>query len=177
MTKVRTLLSSLAAVGVITAGAMAQSDFGFMPDGGKGTLRRLVEAGKLNLGEVTKRKANEQDWMTALGAADASLDPDATATLASYLAINMPATGAGKVSVDVLPMDGKQLAIENCQFCHSFFTGYLVHDRDAEGWRAIFKSPFHRELPMTAEERETFARYSALNMPIPIDKVPEDLRF
>ena len=30
---------------------------------------------------------------------------------------------------------------------------------------------------MTEAERETFARYSAINMPIPFEDVPEDLRF
>lgn len=80
-------------------------------------------------------------------------------------------------SIESLPADGKALAIENCQFCHSFFTGYLVQDRDAEGWRAIFKSPFHTELPMSDRQREIFARYSAINMPIPFDEVPEALRF
>jgi hypothetical protein len=30
---------------------------------------------------------------------------------------------------------------------------------------------------MTEKERKTFARYSAINMPIPYEKVPEDLRF
>ena len=177
MTRPRTILISLVAVGAITAGALAQSDFAFMPDGGKETLRRLVETGRVNLGAVAVRKASEQDWTTTLRGADTSLDENAIATLASFLALNMPVATSGAVSVDALPMDGKQLAIENCQFCHSFFTGYLVHDRDAEGWRAIFKSPFHRELPMTPAQRETFARYSALNMPIPIEKVPEDLRF
>jgi hypothetical protein len=77
----------------------------------------------------------------------------------------------------LLPPDGKELAIANCQFCHSFFTGYLAHDRDAAGWRSIFKAPFHKELPMNDKERETFARYSAIHMPIPYEKVPEDLRF
>jgi hypothetical protein len=177
VTSARPALLSLGVIVAIAAGALAQADFGFMPDGGKQTLRRLVAAGRLNLGEIVGRKASEEDWTTALRAAYASLDTETTATLASYLAINLPAPTDGEPSPDVLPPDGKQLAIENCQFCHSFFTGYLVHDRDAEGWRAIFKSPFHRELPMTPIQRETFARYSAINMPVPIDKVPEDLRF
>ena len=46
-----------------------------------------------------------------------------------------------------------------------------------QGWRNIFLSPFHRELKMTAQEREKFARYSAINMPMKFEDVPEDLRF
>jgi hypothetical protein len=41
----------------------------------------------------------------------------------------------------------------------------------------MFLSPFHRELKMSPREREEFARYSALNMPMRIEDVPEDLRF
>lgn len=176
MTKARFPLLALAAV-TLGTGAFAQTDFGFMPDGGKGTLHRLVDAGRLVVPELAARTASEDEWLSVVREADPSLDADAAATLASYLALNMPASLAEEPSVAALPMDGRELAVENCQFCHSFFTGYLVHDRDAEGWRAIFKSPFHAELPMTPVQRETFARYSAINMPVPIDKVPEDLRF
>ena len=41
----------------------------------------------------------------------------------------------------------------------------------------MFQSPFHRELKMTAQEREELARYSAINMPMKIEDVPPDLRF
>lgn len=165
------MLPGLAAASV----AIAQSSFDFMPDGGTQTLERLVASGALRTGDVAGRKASEQEWQTILRGADPSLDDKGVRTLASYLAINMPMQ-APAAAAD-WPADGKQLAIANCQFCHSFFTGYLVHDRDTEGWRAIFKSPFHMELPMTPAERETFSRYSAINMPIPYDDVPEDLRF
>lgn len=160
----------------MAASALAQPDFGFMPDGGRQTLARLAQSGAIRIGDVARRSASEEKWRSAIAAADASLDVKATATLASYLAVNMPAAAADG-SVEQLPPDGKELAIANCQFCHSFFTGYLAHERDVEGWRAIFKSPFHMELPMTAAERETFARYSAINMPIRYEDVPEDLRF
>jgi hypothetical protein len=165
-------LSALPAVSV--AAALAQAGFEFMPDGGRGTLSRLIEAGHLPAERLAGPKTSEQDWSTILAKADPALEPRTLETLASYLAANMPEQlgGGGE-----LPADGKELAIENCQFCHSFFTGYLVHDRDTEGWRAIFKSPFHRELPMSAPQRETFARYSAINMPIPFEDVPEELRF
>ena len=175
MSGMRLLLLTLAAA--VATGALAQTDFGFMPDGGKEILGRLVAAGGLDLADVIGRKATEEDWTASIRVADPALDADATATLASYLALNMPAPVAGQPSVDALPQDGKQLAIANCQFCHSFFSGYLVHERDAEGWRAIFRSPFHKELPMSPVQRETFARYSAINMPVPTDKVPEELRF
>ena len=108
----------------------------------------------------------------------------AVETLASYLAVNMPLPADAVMAAATLeqlgaafPPDGKELAIANCQFCHSFFTGYLAHDRDAEGWRGVFKPPYHSELPMSARERETFSLYSATNLPIPYQDVPEELRF
>lgn len=176
MTRPSQMVLAALFAGSMAAGAFAQPDFDFMPDGGKGTLAHLVQTGTIGIEEMAGKRASEEEWRSVISAADTSLDEEAIATLASYLAINMP-TQVPDVAVEQLPPDGKELAIENCQFCHSFFAGYLVHDRDAEGWRAVFKSPFHMELPMSAAERETFARYSEINMPIPYESVPEDLRF
>ncbi|MDP3897882.1 MAG: hypothetical protein Q8Q62_14520, partial [Mesorhizobium sp.] len=149
--------------------ALAQSDFGFMPDGGRQTLLRLFDASPADLTAVISSKHSEAEWVTALAPNAATLKPEEIETLASYLAVNMPLPRAQGMTApgleqmaELLPPDGKELAIANCQFCHSFFTGYLVHDRDAEGWRSVFKSPFHKELAMTEKERETFARYSAI---------------
>ena len=41
----------------------------------------------------------------------------------------------------------------------------------------MFQSPFHRELKMSAEERDEFSHYSVINMPMKFEDVPEDLRF
>jgi hypothetical protein len=76
-----------------------------------------------------------------------------------------------------LPSDGRDLAWGGCQNCHSLFASHLTQKRNVQGWRNMFLSPFHRELKMTAQEREEFARYSALNMPMKIEDVPQDLRF
>ena len=73
-----------------------------------------------------------------------------------------------------LPPDGRELAWNQCQSCHSLFSSYLTQDRDVQGWRNMFLSPFHRELKMTPQEREEFSRYSAINMPMKIEDVPED---
>ena len=105
-------------------------------------------------------------------------------TLAGYLTVNFPL--ATKIPdnlantdniAQLLPADGKELAVNQCQFCHSFFTGYLVQGREIVGWLSTFKAPFHKEIKMSEAERETFARYSATNMPMKFEDVPEDLRF
>jgi hypothetical protein len=80
-------------------------------------------------------------------------------------------------TASALPSDGRDLAGSQCQSCHSLFAGYLTQDRDAQGWRNMFLSPYHSELKMSPQEREEFARYSALNMPMKIENVPQDLRF
>jgi hypothetical protein len=52
-----------------------------------------------------------------------------------------------------------------------------MHQRDVQGWRNLFVSPFHRRMKMTEAERETFSRYSAINMPMKPEDVPKELRF
>ena len=71
-----------------------------------------------------------------------------------------------------LPRDGRELAWNECQFCHSLFASHLTQNRDVQAWLNMFQSPFHRELKMTAQEREEFARYSAINMPMKVEDVP-----
>lgn len=165
------------AVGLLCSNALlAQPNFDFMPDGGKEMLARLAQGGRIRIEEISKKSESEEDWLSLIGAADTSLEASAARTLASYLALNMP-TKTAQGQIERLPPDGKELALANCQSCHSLFSGYLTQERDAAGWRSIFKSPFHKELRMSEPERETFARYSAINMPIVYDKVPEELRF
>jgi hypothetical protein len=104
-------------------------------------------------------------------------------TFAAYAALNLPveedllAQIADSGDPALLPPDGKELAVQQCQFCHSLFSGYLMHDRDETGWKGTFKAPFHTEIPMSETERDTFAAYSALNMPMKMQDVPPELRF
>ena len=111
------------------------------------------------------------------------MDEKAVETFAAYAALNLPVANdvltqlAEDRDLLLLPPDGKQLAIQQCQFCHSMFSGYLMHDRDEAGWRSTFKAPFHLEIPMTETERDTFSAYSAINMPMRMQDVPPELRF
>jgi hypothetical protein len=123
-------------------------------------------------------------WIGLLAKKNASLSETEAHTLAAYLAVNLPlprdsldaAVQAGDIA-SALPPDGRELAWNGCQSCHSLFAGYLTQDRDLRGWQNMFLSPFHRELQMTPQERDEFSRYSTINMPMKIDDVPEDLRF
>ena len=172
-------------VPVLAVAAWAADDqFGFMPDGGRTLLAGLIaeldaEARQAVLG----RKAQAADWADWARAQDPEIDEVATRTLAGYAALNLPleeallAEGIGEDLTAALPPDGKDLAIAQCQFCHSLFSGYLMHDRDQTGWKGTFKAPFHTEIPMTEIERDTFASYSALNMPVKFEDVPPEWRF
>ena len=166
--------------------AYAQEDFGFMPRGGK-TL--FVDAfgtspDAATLDEMAAAARSEADWNDLLAERNTALGDKELRTLAAYLALNMPAprdaldaaAKAGDIAT-ALPADGRELAWNGCQSCHSLFAGYLTQDRDLQGWQNIFQSPFHRELKMSAEEREEFSHYSVINMPMKFEDVPEDLRF
>jgi hypothetical protein len=177
----RLLLLFLAVLGIFAA-ALAQAaggeDSGFMPKGGKTLLLELLGAQPppAELRSITQARRSEAEWRAFVESRKQSMSERERATLAAYLAVNMPLPDPGQPA-SALPRDGRELAWEGCQSCHSLFASYLTHSREVQGWRNMFMSPFHRELKMTPQEREEFARYSAINMPMKIDEVPQDLRF
>jgi hypothetical protein len=173
------------AVFAIAAFAFAHADgedYAFMPKGGRVLLLELLGASpnQAELRAIAQARRTEPEWRDFVAARKKPLTERELATLAAYLALNMPlsddAVKRGKLA-SALPPDGRDLAWSGCQNCHSLFAGYLTQEREVQAWRNIFLSPFHRELKMSPQEREEFARYSALNMPMKIDDVPQDLRF
>jgi len=167
---------------VFSPAQAAGEDYAFMPKGGRALLLELLgtPAADKDLRGIVQARRTEVQWREFVAARGKALSDPEAATLAAYLAVNLPLPeGAAKADnlAAALPPDGRELAWNQCQFCHSLFSSYLTQSRDEQGWRSIFLSPFHRELKMTPQEREEFARYSALNMPMKIDDVPQDLRF
>ncbi len=178
----RFLLAVLGAALFSLAQAAGEQDYAFMPKGGRALLLEwaATPANAKELTALVHKRATEKDWRDFADARAASLSERERATLAAYLAINLPLPEAVARAEDVaaaLPPDGRELAWNQCQFCHSLFSSYLTQDRQVQAWRNMFESPFHRELKMSPQEREEFSRYSALNMPMKIDDVPQDLRF
>lgn len=167
------------------AGALAQDDqFAFMPAGGRALLVDLSgQADAETLAEIAARDQSAVDWLAWAKSQGTDLDDEALATFAGYAELNLPvgedvlSALAESGDATLLPADGKYLAIAQCQFCHSLFSGYVMHDRDEVGWKGTFKSPFHSEIPMSEVERDTFARYSAINMPLRFEDVPPEMRF
>ncbi len=168
-----------------TLPAVAQQDHSFMPKGGNTLLQQVfAQAPATELRAVFSGKHSAAEWQATLRPRAGALSDREQRTLATYLAENMPlpadvvdrAVTPGNLAA-ALPPDGDELAWNHCQSCHSLFTGYLMQDRDIQGWRSVFLSPFHREIKLTAQERETFAGYSSINMPMQAQDVPPDLRF
>jgi len=167
------------AVLAAAAFALAQAegeDIAFMPKGGRTLLLELMGASSAQLRGVAQERRTEAQWREFVDTQKKPMSQKERATLAAYLFVNMPVAPAVQ-GATALPPDGRDLAWDGCQNCHSLFAGYLTQDRELQGWRNIFLSPFHRDLKMSPQEREEFARYSALNMPLKIENVPPDLRF
>jgi len=170
---------------LLAIAAHAQDDqYAFMPSGGRSLLLELIGGQDgAALAEIAARDQSAEEWQAWAATRNPELDETALATFAGYAELNLPvgedvlAALAESGDSQLLPPDGKDLAVAQCQFCHSLFSGYLMHDRDEIGWKGTFKSPFHLEIPMTEVERDTFARYSALNMPLRFEDVPPELRF
>ena len=177
MAAIRGRLSlALVAVAAFTVAQAAGDDMSFMPKGGKSLLIDLVGASSAQLRSIAQERHTEAQWREFVDAQKKPMTEKERATLAAYLVVNMPLADAAQ-GAPALPPDGRELAVNGCQNCHPLFAGYLMQDRELQGWRNVFLSPFHRELKMTPQEREEFARYSAINMPMKVDDVPQDLRF
>jgi hypothetical protein len=176
------LFSAVLSVAMFALAQAAGQDNAFMPKGGRALLLDLLgtPVKPTELRGIAQARRTGPEWRNFLAARTQALSEREQATLAAYLEVNMPLSAEAVRRDDLasaLPPDGRDLAWNGCQNCHSLFAGYLTQDRDAQGWRNIFLSPFHRELKMSPQEREEFSRYSALNMPTKIEAVPEDLRF
>lgn len=174
----------LAAILLGAAPAPAQFDDSFMPKGGRALLVDILGApvDGNELRAILAADRDERAWRETMAPKTGALSERERRTLAAYLAVNMPvaapeAVVGAEVLDDALPRDGRDLAWNECQYCHSLFTSHLMQDRGVQAWLNMFQSPFHRQMSMTQREREEFAHYSAINMPMKIEDVPEDLRF
>jgi hypothetical protein len=176
------LFVAVFAIAVFAFAHAQGQDSAFMPKGGRALLLDLVgaPANAADLRAIVQARRTDQEWRDFISTRKKPLTERQVATLAAYLALNMPlsddAVKRDKLAA-ALPPDGRDLAWNGCQNCHSLFAGYLTQDRELQAWRNIFLSPFHRELKMSPPEREEFARYSALNMPMKAEDVPPDLRY
>jgi len=177
---------------VFLAGPIHAQDedvFAFIPAGGKTLLTQAVENAPadevraLLIGNRDREKWSSylQDRKGALAGIKA-FGPYELLTLADYLALNMP-LAAKDVPADpgranwqkLLPPDGRDLVLDNCQFCH-IITVVVTQEKTNDAWLGTMNSPSHIEIELSDRQREAMASYLVLNANIPIDLVPEELR-
>ena len=177
---------------VFLAGPIHAQDedvFAFIPAGGKMLLTQAVENAPAD--EVRALLTGTRDrekWSSYLQARKGALaglkafGPYELLTLADYLAFNMP-LAAKNVPADpgranwqkLLPPDGRDLVLDNCQFCH-IITVVVTQEKTNDAWLGTMNSPSHVEIELNDRQREAMASYLVLNANIPIDLVPEELR-
>ena len=177
---------------LLAVSSRAQTDdvFAFIPPGGKTLLADIMRSGlpEAEVQALLTAKRGREDWLAYLRDRSAAIPglkgfgEYELATLADYLAFNMPLP-AGKLPADpgkadwgrLLPPDGRDLVMENCQFCH-IITVVVTQDKTRDAWLGTLNKPSHVEIELTARQRGALADYLVVNGAIPIDLVPEDLR-
>jgi hypothetical protein len=183
----------VATIGVSLIGPLcAQIDpiFDFIPLGGRSILSKIIDS-KPPTAEVRallEAKRTRDEWVSNLKDRAKTisglqrLDDNELLTLADYLSFNMP-LAASTVPADlaksdwsrVLPMDGRDIALEYCQSCH-IITVTITQDRTKQAWLGTMNKPSHVGVKLTPRQREALASYLVLNAGIPIEQVPPSLR-
>jgi hypothetical protein len=186
----RVALPLLAALFLIPLPAQAADVFDFIPSGGRTLLAKTL-ASRPPAGEVTallSAKHTREEWLSYLeghGKAITGLqrlNEKELLTLADYLSHNMPLS-ATKIPANptqanwdkLLPLDGRDFALEFCQSCH-IITVVITQDKLKNGWLGTMHKPSHIQIKLTEAQREALASYLVINASIPIDLVPEELR-
>lgn len=200
--KVRRFLvpAFLGGAALLVSLALAGPDaFEFMPKGGREMLLEVVGrcANCDDIVTIVTTRRTQEEWLKYFTGRQSSLKnladekkKGALATLAerqmstlvSYLAINTPIPkeklpkDTKKVDwLSFLPPDGRQLTLEKCMGCHSIGVTVL-NAADMRGWAMILRKSDHAVIKLTERETETLKSYLAVNMPVPEEEVPEELR-
>lgn len=163
--------------------------FDFIPLGGKTLLTQIVTGAPANeVRDILSGKNDYEGWRSYLKARAGAfpelknLYDTEQLTLANYLAFNMP-LAVKNIPADpakanwekLLPPDGRDFALDYCQFCH-IITVVVTQDKAKVTWLGTMNSPSHIEIKLNERQREALASYLVLNAAIPIDLVPEELR-
>jgi len=189
-----TAITAIAVLGAALVGPLRAIEydpiFDFIPLGGRSLLSQVLGS-KPPANEVRDLlggKRTREQWVEHLkGRAKAisalkDFDERELLTLADYMSFNMP-LAAAKIPADptkadwqkILPLDGRDLALEYCQSCH-IITVTITQDRSKEHWLGSLNKPSHIEIKLSKQEREALASYLVLNAGISIEQVPVDLR-
>jgi len=163
--------------------------FDFIPLGGRSLLSQTLEgASPADVSDLLSGQRSAAEWADYLRARTQTLPAlqdlyeEDLLTLADYLSFTMPLPAdrlpADPAAADwstLLPMDGRDMALEYCQSCH-IITVTVTQDRTREAWLGTMSNPSHVEIKLSPQQREALADYLVRNAGIPIEQVPEDLR-
>lgn len=178
-------LSMIGLVSIFILGiAQAIQDWSWLLKGEQPLLEEVLKkcTGCDSLQTIVATKRTQDEWKAYFNQKGAlkDLNPKEVNALIGYLAINMPVRKESlpgdpqKITVSVLPEDGRTLMLEKCTLCHPLGP-ILVVNKDATAWRSLYASPPHPELKMPAMEVETLVSYLIYATPIPKEKIPEEL--
>lgn len=186
----RTILLLTGALLISTLTAHAADVFDFIPAGGRTLLAKVLasRAPAAEVHAIVSGKHTRDEWLGYLrehSKALAGLQPlkeKELLTLADYMSHNLPLPPA-KVPANpaqanwdkLLPLDGRDMALEYCQSCH-IITVVVTQDKPKSGWLGTMHKPSHIQIKLTEPQREALADYLVINASIPIEEVPEDLR-
>lgn len=185
-------VAAAAAIILVVGLSRAQTEdvFAFIPPGGRELLTEILKAAPPaeDVNALLTGRRGAEGWHAYLTSRAGStpvlkdFGDRELATLANYLAFAMPLP-ADKLPADparadwkkILPMDGRDLALNYCQSCH-IITVVITQERPVEHWLGTMNKPSHIEIELTPAQRRELANYLVINGGIPIDLVPEELR-
>lgn len=157
--------------------ALAQDPFGFMPKGGAELLAEVLSgcARCEKLSDLATRKRTAEEWRRYFDQAGvlSKLSAKEVETLTRYLAVNFPARNIQDARS--LPRSGRAMVIQYCSLCHSMAVP-MTQARDPAQWQGFKMRPPHDTVGLSSTEWEELANYLAINAPIPVDRIPEQLR-
>ena len=162
----------LALFGALGCG-FAQDPFAFMPPSGPEVLAQVLETcgGCDDLATLRSMELDAPGWRAYFEerGALAELDEDQATLLVSYLSLNFPSTAGS------MPMGGRDMAIFNCQLCHSIAVP-MTQERDLQRWMEHRDMAPHDGLSLTSVQWDTLAQYLTIAAPLPLEAIPEPLR-
>lgn len=168
---------SAAIAAVLVASVPVLADAGAaLPAGPKEILAQWARDDVAALAALLDKNLDADGWQAELGDVEGQ---ESLAAVAAYLALNAPAEASGAdvpAMLASLPLDGKELFLQNCLSCHGGEKYFLQQSKTVDAWMAIFDAPYHRRLLAEGVERETFSAYAAETVPLSLDTVPEELR-
>ncbi len=186
----RAALLVLAALLAAPAAAQTDDVFAFIPSGGRTLLSRVLAAKPpaADARALLTGRHSRDDWLKDLRARGKSipalqrLSDKELLTLADYLSHNMPLP-ANRIPADfaranwekLLPIDGRDMALDYCQGCH-IITVVVTQERPRDHWLGTLSKPSHVQIKLNKEQREALVSYLVLNAAIPVDDVPQELR-